>query len=143
MTTTSKIPPAVPPHLSPLNKAGTLISGKTPQPGAQERVQRPAGKIAAVVAAVKSAVGPKAVPAAAVPAQAPAVLSAAAIVAAQPDAPTHVSVPVATLQAMHATLSAHADAILALLPATTPEARAAANALATASRLKQQEAAGK
>jgi hypothetical protein len=54
-----------------------------------------------------------------------------------------VLVPVGTLQAMHATLAGHADAILALLPTTTPEAIEAALAAATESRLKQQAAAGK
>jgi hypothetical protein len=63
--------------------------------------------------------------------------------AATPAPVTHVLVPVGTLQAMHATLAGHADAILALLPTTTPEAIEAALAAATESRLKQQAAAGK
>lgn len=68
-------------------------------------------------------------------------IASAPVQAAKPI--THVLVPVATLQAMHATLSSHADAILALLPATTPEQVDEALRLMTASRLKQQTAAGK
>jgi hypothetical protein len=44
---------------------------------------------------------------------------------------THVSVPIATLQALHAQLTAQADAIAALIPA------------ATEARLKAQRVAGK
>lgn len=53
---------------------------------------------------------------------------------------SHVLVPVATLQAIHATLASHADTILALLPKTTPEQVDEALKLMTASRLKQQVA---
>ena len=52
-------------------------------------------------------------------------------------APTHVSVPVATLQAMHDAFVSHADAVRALLPVTDSEADIAAR---TAARLKAQGA---
>ena len=51
------------------------------------------------------------------------------------DKPTHVSVPIETLQAIHATLAAHADTIRQLLPDQQTEEAIAA---ATAARLKQQ-----
>jgi hypothetical protein len=56
---------------------------------------------------------------------------------------THVSVPIATLQALHAQLTAHADAIAALIPAADPASAEAALAAATEARLKAQRAAGK
>ena len=52
-------------------------------------------------------------------------------------------VPLDTLRAMHATLSAHADTILALIPVAHPDDAKAALDAATASRLKQQAAQGK
>jgi hypothetical protein len=55
---------------------------------------------------------------------------------AQP-APTHVTVPVATLQAMHDAYVAHADLLRSLMPATDTEADIAAR---TAARLKAQGA---
>ena len=63
--------------------------------------------------------------------------------ATQGAALTHVLVPVETLKAIHAQLSAQADTIAALLPTVTPEQAAEAVALATASRLKQQAVQGK
>lgn len=115
-------------HFQPATPAPKFSTAGAPQPGNTERVQRPTGPAATQPATPAASVKPAATPAAVV----------------QPAPPvTHVLVPVATLQAIHATLSTHADTILGLLPATAPDAIAAANAAATLARLKQQAAAGK
>lgn len=52
--------------------------------------------------------------------------------------PTHVLVPVATLQAMHDTLSAHAETLRGLIPSLDPKASAENLAAATEARLRAQ-----
>lgn len=52
--------------------------------------------------------------------------------------PTHVLVPVATLQAMHDTLSAHAETLRGLIPSLDPKISAENLAAATEARLRAQ-----
>ena len=111
------------PHAPPHARTGALA-----RPASATAVPPPAPSVPKVASEAAAKPAPAQVP----PASNKAVAALTAV--------THVSVPVETLRAIHAQLSAHADTILALLPSASPEAADEALSLLTASRLKQQAA---